>query len=226
MKTSYAIRGLLLFLLTLGLVACQPSGQQTETGEEATGGAGGAGGKKTRTAAATHTVTVPAGTTLAVRLTDAINTGTTAQGATFSGTLAEPLVVEGMEVAPVGSAVSGSVTHVVSSGRLSRPAELSLVLTTLKPTGGNDLSISTSAWSMKGESHKKRNIGMIGGGGGAGAIVGAIAGGKKGAAIGGAVGAGAGTGVAAATGKKEITLAPETKLNFTLNAPLTLTMRH
>jgi hypothetical protein len=99
-----------------------------------------------------------------------------------------------------------------------------LTLTSLTPEGGKQLEISTNTWSVKGESHKKRNLEMIGGGGGVGAIIGAIAGGKKGAAIGGAVGAGAGTGVAAYTGKKEIDLAPESRLNFELAAPFTVTV--
>jgi hypothetical protein len=55
-------------------------------------------------------------------------------------------------------------------------------------------------------------------------VIGALTGGKKGAAIGGAVGAGGGTGVAAATGKKEIRLAPETKLTFKLASPVTVTL--
>ena len=131
----------------------------------------------------------------------------------------------GIEVAPVGSRVTGRVTHVVSSGRLNKPAELSMMLTSLTPQGGKETEISTNNWSAKGESHKKRNLEMIGGGGGVGAIIGAIAGGKKGAAIGGAVGAGAGTGAAAYTGKKEIALAPETKLNFELAAPASFTVR-
>jgi hypothetical protein len=117
--------------------------------------------------------------------------------------------------------VKGKVTHVISAGRLNRPAQLSLVLTSLTPKGGERVPISTHTWSMAGKSHKTRNIEMIGGGAGVGALIGALAGGKKGAAIGAGVGAGGGTGAAALTGKKEIVLPPETKLVFTLSSPVT-----
>jgi hypothetical protein len=220
---------LAILFLALLLSSCQSGTQPTESqGPEATGaeGAKGAkGGKRAKAEAKEEKVTAPAGTTLSIRLTDAIDTGKTPEGASFEGSLAEALIVNAVEVATVGSKVTGKVTHVVSSGRLSKPAELSLVLTSITPTGGEKTEISTSAWSSKGQSHKKRNIEMIGGGAGAGALVGALAGGKKGAAIGAGVGAGAGTGVAAATGKKEIVLAAETKLTFTLSAPATFTVK-
>lgn len=207
-------------ILAAAMLACQPSTQPTETEE-----AGKARAKAGKAETQMVQVTVPVGKELSVRLVDALDTGKTAEGASFEGTLAAALVAEGVEVAAVGSKVTGKVTRVVSSGRLNRPAELSLVLTSLTPMGGGKVGISTSEWGMKGQSHKKRNIEMIGGGAGAGALVGALAGGKKGAAIGGAVGAGAGTGVAAATGKKEIVLAPETKLTFKLSAPATFTVK-
>jgi hypothetical protein len=180
------------------------------------------GGKEAAKEAAAGKVTLPAGTILEVRLRDGIDTGKTTEGSSFEGTLAQALQVNGVEVASIGSDVTGKVTHVVSSGRLNRPAELSLVLTSLTPKGGEKTDISTQSWGMKGESHKKRNIEMIGGGAGAGALIGALAGGKKGAAIGGVAGAGAGTGVAAATGKKEIVLPPEYKLTFKLSEAVTL----
>lgn len=167
-------------------------------------------------------VTVPAGTELSVRLVNAISSGTASAGSNFEGTLASPLIVGGVEVAAVGSAVSGTVTNAVSSGRLSKPAELGLTLNSLTPRGGANVAISTSTWGAKGQSHKKRDIEMIGGGAVGGALIGALAGGKKGAAIGTLVGGGGGTAVAAGTGKKEITLASETKLNFTLSQAITL----
>ena len=221
MKTRHL--ALVICLLAAFLVACQPGTQQTETqGPEGTGTEAGKG-KKTE-ARAEETVTVPAGTELAVRLVEGIDTGKISEGATFEGTLAVALVVGSVEVAPIGAKVEGKVTSVVSSGRLNRPAELSLVLTSLMTRDGKAVEISTDTWNSKGESHKKRNLEMIGGGAAAGAVIGALTGGKKGAAIGGAVGAGGGTGVAAATGKKEIQLAPETKLTFKLTSPVTVTL--
>ncbi|MFB3922213.1 MAG: hypothetical protein ACE145_10860 [Terriglobia bacterium] len=222
-KTSWI--ALLACLTTVLWLGCQ-SGTEQPGGTE--GGAGtetSAGGAASKPAAESVKVTLPAGTEIAVRLGQAIDSGTAKQGAEFEGTLASALVSGGTEVAAVGSAVTGQVTNAVSSGRLNRPAELSLVLTSLMAKGGEKVDITTSPWSMKGESHKKRNVEMIGGGAAAGALIGALAGGKKGAAIGGAVGAGGGTGVAAATGKKEIALATETKLTFKLSAPATVTIR-
>jgi outer membrane lipoprotein SlyB len=220
---------LLVMLLAAFLVGCQ-TGQQTTETQQAQGPEGKAAARAKRGKAVAQQeeekITAPAGTALSVRLNEGINTGTTPAGASIEGSLAAPLVVSGVEVAPVGSLVTGQVTNVVSSGRLNKPAELSLVLTSLTPKGGEKIEISTNTWGTKGESHKKRNIEMIGGGGGAGALIGALAGGKKGALIGGAVGAGAGTGVAAATGKKEIVLAPESKLEFNLNAPATFTVKN
>jgi hypothetical protein len=228
-KSSLTKLTAILFLALL-MTACKSGTQesetqtQTQTPTQPTEKAERTAKKPRRPRAETRTVTVPAGTALAIRLNTEISTGRTPAGATFEGTLTEPLAGDGVEVASVGSAVTGKVTRVVSSGRLNRPAELSLVLTSLTPQGGSPVDISTAAWGEKGKSHKKRDIEMIGGGGGVGALIGALTGGKKGAAIGGAIGAGGGTAAAAATGKKEIVLPPETKINFELNAPISITV--
>jgi hypothetical protein len=171
----------------------------------------------------TVTLTAPAGTEIRVRLDGSLSSATAQAGSAFKGTLARALVVQGVEVAPAGSRVQGQVTNAISSGRLSRPAELSLTLTSLTPQGGPAMQISTSTWSRTGPSHKKRDIEMIGGGAGVGALIGALVGHGKGAAIGAAVGSGAGTAGAAYTGKQEIVLQPETELTFRLTAPVRFT---
>jgi hypothetical protein len=149
------------------------------------------------------------GTEIKVRLLDRLNTGETQAGQTFSASVAEAVRSRGRTVARKGITVSGQVIEVVSSGRLKRPASISLQLTGIAGT-----AILTEPLQIDGKSHAGRNTALIGGGAGAGALLGAIAGGGKGAAIGAAVGAGAGTGTAYATGKKEIDLPAETELTF------------
>jgi hypothetical protein len=233
MNTRAWRRVLAIGILAAFLAGCQSSNQPEQTEAPAANDAGGAkkasSGKSERRApseaakAEAQPVTIPAGTTLQVRLVNAISSGTAEAGAGFEGTLAAPISVNGAEIAAVGSAVTGKVTNAVSSGRLSKPAELSLTLTSLTPKGGSEVAISTSTWSASGESHKKRNAEFIGGGAAAGALIGALAGGKKGAAIGAGVGAGGGTGAAAYTGKKEIQLPAETKLEFKLSEAVSVT---
>jgi hypothetical protein len=237
MNKKRAIRALAIVFTVAALVGCQSGNQQgnEETASPEAASSSSSSSRRpalrhrseassTPAAPTTRTVTVPAGTEIPVRLTTGLNTGSTSSGSAFEGSLAAPLSVNGVEVAATGSRVAGTVTNVVSSGRLNRPAEISLVLTSLTPEGGQAIQISTSTWSASGKSHKKRDIIAIGGGAGLGAAIGAIAGGGKGAAIGSAVGAAGGTAGAYATGKKEISLPPETRLNFRLSAPATFTV--
>jgi hypothetical protein len=148
------------------------------------------------------------GTEIQVRLLGRLDTGSTQAGEKFSATLAEPISM-GKTVWPKGTQVEGQVMESVSSGRLQRPASITLQLTKIGKS-----AVETEPEQIDGKSHAGRNVGLIGGGAVAGAILGGIAGGGKGAVIGTAVGAGAGTATAAATGKKEIVLPAETLLTF------------
>lgn len=166
-------------------------------------------------------VTLPAGTAVPIRLQQAVSSNKSRAGEDFTGVLAQPLVVNGQTVAPKGANVYGKVATARPSGRLKTPAALYLQLTAIEINGKRH-AVTTRLVGRSGASHKKRNIGLIGGGAGVGAAIGAIAGGGKGAAIGAGAGAGAGTAGAYATGKKDITYPVETQLTFRLSAPATI----
>jgi len=150
---------------------------------------------------------------VSVRLTDTLSSESSQPGDSFTATLAEPLVVGGRIVAQKDARVTGQVREVVSSGRLSRPALITLSLQRVESRSGR-YPIQTGNLTIKASSHATRNLLIIGGAAGAGAAIGGAAGGGKGAAIGAVAGASAGTVGAYLTGKREIVLPSETLLKF------------
>jgi len=129
--------------------------------------------------------------------------------------------VEGREVLPRGARVSGHVTTSRPSGRLEGRAVIGITLDSVE-SNGRAAPISTSLDTKTSEAHKKRNIELIGGGAGVGALIGGLLGGGKGAAIGAGAGAAAGTGGAAVTGEKNVEIPAETVFTFRLMAPAEL----
>jgi len=73
-------------------------------------------------------LTVPAGSTLHVRLTKTLTSKTNKTGDLFTGQVTEPITVNGQEVVPAGSLVDGHVAMVKPSGRIAGKAEMRIVL--------------------------------------------------------------------------------------------------
>jgi hypothetical protein len=164
---------------------------------------------------------IPAGTTLTVRLGETISAKNATAGQSFTGTLARAVSVEGREVMPSGSNVSGEVTEAQSAGKFKGAGVLAVRLTSVEVQGRTyNISTSTVAQAVKGKG--KRSLVVGGGGAALGAIIGGLAGGGKGAAIGALAGGGAGTAGAAYTGNKELAFPAETALSFKLKDPVTL----
>jgi hypothetical protein len=166
-------------------------------------------------------VTIPDGTPVEIRLTQALGSAGSVSGQSFAATLDAPIVVDNIVVVPRGANVTGRVLYAKRSGRLKGPAKLTVTLTSLE-VGGLDYGIVTAHKSWRGKSHKKRNLAWIGGGAGAGSLIGVAAGGGVGAAIGAGVGAGGGTVTAFVTGRKNIVLPSESRLYFVLRRPVTV----
>lgn len=160
---------------------------------------------------------IPRGAHVRVRIDREVDTHRNRPGDRFSATLYEPVVIGGATVLPVGTRFQGHVVAAKPSGRFRGRAVLGLALDSFR-FNGRDYHVETSGAYRESRSHKRRNFAFIGGAGGFGAAIGAIAGGGAGAAVGALAGTGAGAAGAAITGKKQVAVAAEAPLIFTLRA--------
>ncbi|MDE1160534.1 MAG: hypothetical protein PW792_01155 [Acidobacteriaceae bacterium] len=164
-------------------------------------------------------LTVPAGTTLAIRINERIDVKHTPAGSHFSGEFAEPIVRNGSVIIPKGTPVRGRVDASHRRGHFKGASILELRLTSMT-LGGNEYALDThdNVHTKKGKG--KRTAGWIGGMTGAGMLIGGIATGGVGLAIGAASGAGAGTLIAGTTGNRDIVIPAESVQHFRLSDDL------
>jgi hypothetical protein len=166
-------------------------------------------------------LTVPAGTAIEVRLNETLGTRSNRPGDRFDGILVAPLMANGRVAAARGSEVYGVIRESAPSGRLKGRAVLMVGLESIS-VNGRRVPIRTDSQVRTSARHRKRNLILMGGGAGTGAMIGALAGGGVGAAIGVGAGAAAGFTGAVITGKKQVRIPAETVLNFRLTNPVTL----
>jgi hypothetical protein len=170
-----------------------------------------------------HSVTIPAGTMITVRLREELSTKHSQDGQNFTATLDQPLVVDGFVIAERGSSQRGRIVELDRAGRVKGRAALAVELTELSTADGQKIALKTDSFRKEAESGTKGDMAKTGVAAGIGAAIGAIAGGGKGAAIGAGIGGAAGAGGVLATRGKDASLPSETRLTFRLKEPLTLT---
>lgn len=166
-------------------------------------------------------VTVPAGTTLPIRITQTLDSATTQPGENFTGTVATDIIIDGLVAIPQGATVSGRVDDVQEAAHFKGNSLLTIEVTRLKQHGEN-IAVATEPYSVAGKGRGKNTAEKAGGGAAIGAILGGIFGGGKGAAIGAATGGGLGAGANAITKGEQVQIPSESVIRFHLTHALDL----
>ena len=167
-------------------------------------------------------LTVPAGTSILVRMIDSVDSDKNHVGDRFRASLEQDLAIDGVVVARRGTDVYGRLAEAKEAGHFEGKSQLKLELTDilingrLQPVKSGDYQVSGS--SRGADTAKKVGVGAV-----AGTVIGAIAGGGKGAAIGAGVGAGAGAAVQVMTKGEQVHVPSETLLDFRTAQPFTVT---
>jgi hypothetical protein len=168
-------------------------------------------------------IDVPAGATIAVRMIDPIDSERNQSGDEFAASVSNPVVVGDEVIIPEGSDARVRLIQSATAGKMKGQSQLEVELVEVTAYG-TPYAVQTSAFKAVGASRGKRTAETVGGGAVLGGLIGAIAGGKKGAAIGAGIGAGTGAGVQAATKADQVKIPSETKIEFTLKSPFTVTL--
>jgi hypothetical protein len=152
---------------------------------------------------------------------DSVDSSVNNPGEIFHASVENPIVMGDDTVVPKGADVYVRLAATSSAGRFAGKSELHLELVKLE-FRGRSYPLVSSTYSLSGSSRGKDTAEKVGGAAAIGAIIGAIAGGGKGAAIGAGVGGAGGGAYQAATHGKQVRIPSETKLDFQLSQPVTV----
>jgi len=164
----------------------------------------------------TGSITLPAGTEIAVRTIERIDSKKADLNHEYAASLDDPVIVDGVEIVPANADAVLRVAEVQSAG-LTHRASLALCLVAVT-INGQKVKVETGKVDSQSGSPAKRTLAGTAVGAGAGAAVGAAAGGGTGAAIGAGAGAAAGAVAGKLTGKG-VEIAPETRFTYKLTQP-------
>jgi hypothetical protein len=168
--------------------------------------------------------TIPAGTQLAVRTNQAINSSE-GEGKAYNAQIETDVVgADGKVLLPRGSPVELVVMETREKGGM-RGAGLRLGMRSVTVNGQTYLVISREIEKSTGLGANRGTAEKVGGGAALGTVIGAAAGGTRGAVIGGLAGAAAGALAQVLTQGKEVRIPAETVLRFQLDEPVELQPR-
>jgi hypothetical protein len=165
-----------------------------------------------------YSMTLPAGTAIAVRANENIDARDASQGTSYSAQVDRDITgPEGNVLVPRGSEARLIIRRIDDNS-------LALDLSSVR-VNGRIFRVETSnarTGGREGPGMNKRTGEFVGGGAVLGTLLGAIAGGGKGAAIGALAGAGAGAGAQVLTHGDQVKVPAESVLTFRLERPLHL----
>ncbi len=161
-------------------------------------------------------VSIPAGTTLTIRIDQHIGVKTSRAGDTFTGEIVDPvLAVDNSVLVPKGAVVQGIVDVSHRRGHFKGRSLLELRLTSLS-LNGKEYPLATRDLARGKKGKGRRSTALIAGGAGLGMLVGGLASGGVGVAVGGLAGGGVGTAVAGLTGNRDVDIPAESIVHFRL----------
>jgi hypothetical protein len=166
-------------------------------------------------------VTVPAGTSIPVRITETLSSETSQDGQPFHGVVTHEIIVNGYVVIPGGAPVTGRVIDAKDATHFKGSSALTVELTSLS-RHGDSMQISTEPYGVEGKGRGTNTAEKVGGGAAIGAVLGGIFGGGKGAAIGAGAGAGGGAILQGATRGQQVTIPSESVIRFRLANSITV----
>ena len=202
MRHAHFIAGVALVAATV-LGGCRTDEQVAQSGTNSS----------TSTSQVAH-LTVPSGTSIDITLATPLSSETAGVGDSWTGSMRNSAVVDGRNIIPAGSHVSGTVTAVRAARKGDR-AMLDLGLTSVM-VDGRSYHVLGSTEAVVAGSTRARNLGAIAGAAAAGGLIGkAVSHSNKGTIIGAVVGAGAATGVVSQTKGWQVVLKEGTPLTFT-----------
>jgi len=161
-----------------------------------------------------------AGTYVTVRMNQWLSSDRNREGDTFTATLQQPIVVDGVVVAQRGQTVYGRVSEAKKAGRVEGTSRLGLQLTQLSLVDGNQAPVQSQMVTRNGQTSIGRDAFAIGATTGVGAAIGAGVNGGVGAGVGAGAGAVVGIlGVLLTRGRPTV-IYPESVVTFQIQAPV------